>query len=113
VVVQTDRDVYVSGGVAEIRFTITNRTADAVSIYQSGCGGPLAELQRRHDGAWETVLRPDCPGFFPPLQLAPGASVEGGVAPPPSSGTYRLRVPYGAPGFQVVRDGLSPSFIVR
>lgn len=111
--VQPGRAEYDRGniGVARVGFTVANHTADRISVQQCG-GGVTAELQRLEGGAWRTESGDACLAVYAPLGVAPGATAEGdlSVAGP---GTYRLRVTYGAPGYQVVRHGVSPSFGVR
>jgi hypothetical protein len=111
VTVQPDRAVYDRGndGSVQVRFMVANYTAEVISI--PTCGGPLAELQR-WDGRWRTELPAVCIAIYGPLELASGATVEG-VTLVAGPGTYRLRLSYGAPGYQVVRHGVSPSFRVR
>ncbi|HSU16731.1 hypothetical protein [Longimicrobium sp.] len=114
VMVRTDRSEYDRGAIGEVpvTFTVANHTSGPISLLWCGSGA-IAELQLLNDGEWMTTSPPFCPSIYSPVEVAPGASAGGVVFAPGPAGTYRLRVQYGAPGFQAARYGVSPIFRVR
>jgi hypothetical protein len=117
--VRTDRPEYVldpEDGLASIQLTVTNQSKDPV--YLTGCPGvPSFVAEREEGGAWRELFQVNviCLAIHTPLSItlsssqAHTSSLSWG-----SSGTFRLRVLYGAARDEAWgRASTSPPFVVR
>lgn len=102
-----------SAPAVHVAFTIRNHGPDALSFGRCGTA-VAAEVERRAADGWVQASAAVCPAHLPmvPLELPPGAEYESRV-PVAEPGRYRIRIPYGAPGWQYLRAATSNEFLVR
>lgn len=97
----------------QVRFTIRNHGSDVLSFGR--CDQEVsAEVERRTPSGWTQVSSAVCPAHLPmvALQLQPGGDYESRVSLR-EAGRYRIRLAYGAPGWQYMRTAYSNEFLVQ
>jgi hypothetical protein len=117
--VETDRSEYLldlESGLTTVQLTLRNQGSQP--LYLAGCPGvPSLIAEQQEDGVWQQEFQVNvvCQAIYTPsyLELLPDQSHTSSLSWR-ASGTYRLRVPYGAMRDDTWgRSSTTATFVVR